>query len=102
MGSLSTEMVVILIESRKKNSMPTSNTINFFVFFFLKILMKEIRNVSIRKKGNNELYVCECRIQYDYLFKPSEKSTLKFCNKRTSEISHQVNMKKLLFTIKKQ
>ena len=34
--------------------------------------------------------------------KPSEKSTLKFCNKRISEISYQVNMKKLLFTIKKQ
>ena len=32
--------------------------------------------------------------------KPSEKSTLKFCNKRISEISYQVNMKKLLFTIK--
>ena len=32
--------------------------------------------------------------------KPSEKSTLKFCNKRISEISYQVNMKILLFTIK--
>ena len=32
--------------------------------------------------------------------KPSEKSTLKFCNKRISKVSYQVNMKILLFTIK--
>ena len=71
-----------------------------YFFFFANSHEGNKKCPSIRKKRNNELYIFECRIQYDYLFKPSEKSTLKFCNQKTSEISHQVNMKKLLFTIK--